>query len=263
MSDAHVSSVRLSDGAIVKLEYHKELSSTSALAKKYANAGYPDRYAILTEKQLSSPITGTKLAEGEGEHGVFVSVILRPAFFPSQAGLLGPLSAVALLNALEAHTDKALGLGWISNVYCRGMHVGGVTMEAKLNSFSSYEYLIVNFAVRLDEKSFPPRLADMVRQVFEPDNASVSMIIAKTILSKFFKAYSQVRTPEKYMDIYKRRFLLMEKRIYILRDGKKRPCRVVDLDKTSCALTVEERGGARTVITSPSTVVIPKKIRVD
>ncbi len=263
MSDASISSIRLSDGAIVKLEYHKELFSTSALAKKYANAGYPDRYAILTEKQFTSPITGTKLAEGEGERGVFLSVILRPAFFPSQAGLLGPLSAVALLTALEAHTDKALGLGWISNVYCQGRHIGGVTLEAKLNSFSSYEHLIVNFAVRLDEKSFPPRLADMVKQVFEPDNASVSMIIAKTILSKFFKAYSQVRTPEKFMDIYKRRFLLMEKRIHILRDGKRHPCRVVDVDKTSCALTVEERGGARTRISSPSIVVIPKKIRVD
>ena len=263
MSEKHISGVRLPDGAMLKLEYHKELSSTSALAKSYANAGYPDRYAVFTEKQFTSAITGTKLSEGEGERGVFISVILRPSFFPSQAGLIGPLSTVALATALESHTTHTLGIGWINSVYCDGVYIGGVSVEGKLTSFSSYEYLIVNFAVRLEDKHFPPRLTDMVKKVFENDNASVNMIIAKTILTRFFSVYSSIRSPEKFMDIYKRKFILLGKRISLLRDGKKRACRVVDIDKASCALTVEENGGARTVVTSQSLVMIPRKIKLE
>ncbi len=263
MSEKVISSVRLPDGAMMKLEYHSELSSTSALAKAYANAGYPDRYAILTEKQFTSGITGTKLSEGEGERGIFLSIILRPSFFPSQAGLIAPLSTVALTTALEAHTTSSLGIGWINSVYCEGVHIGGVSVEGKLNSYSSYEYLIINFAARLDEKNFPPRLTDMVKKVFESENLSISMIIAKTVLAKFFTVYANVRSPEKFMDIYKRKFALVGKRVTLLRDGKRHTCRVVDVDKKSCALTVEEKGGTRTTVTSPSAIIIPKRIKIE
>ena len=263
MSGGLLQSIRLYDGATVRLEYHETLASTSALAKQYANKGYPDRYAVFAERQMTSSLTGTRLSEGESERGMFLSVILRPAFFPSQAGLLGPLSTVALISALEAHTSKNLGIGWISNIFCEGRHIGGVSVEGKLDSFSSYEYMIVSFAIKLDEKNFPPRLSDMVRKVFESENVSVSMLIAKTVLNKFFKAYASIRNPEKFMDIYKRKFLLVGKRISLLRDGKRHKCRVVDVDKTTCSLTVEEKGGIKTVITSPSSVIIPKRIKIE
>ena len=186
MQDGNIISMRVADGTNIKIEYRKSLLSTTELARKYAAEGYPDRYVIFTDAQASSQITGTKLYEGEYERGVFISCILRPTFFPSQAGLIGHLSAAALVTALEEHTSKSLGLGWVSDVYCEGVRIGGCSTLGKLNSYSSYEYLIVNFAVRLDKNNFPPRLTDMARRVFESENASIAMIIAKTILNKFF-----------------------------------------------------------------------------
>lgn len=261
-SDKYVRSLKLGDGSLIKLEHRKALTSTSALAKSYANAGYPNKYVIFTEKQYASPITKTRLGEGVPENGIFISCILRPSFFPSQAGLLAPLAAVALLTGLEEHTDKQLGLGWLSDVYCEGVRIGGVSVEGKLNSFSSYEYLIVSFAVHLDEKSFPPRITDMIRKVFESGNESVAMIIAKTILHKFFSIYSNLKAPEKYMDIYKRKFILYDKKIKYLIDGKKRTFRVVDVDRDTCALTVAEKHGQEMKISSPSGVIVPPKIRL-
>ena len=78
-------SIRESDGNILKLEIHDELQSTAELAKKYALEGYPDRYVVFTHRQQRSSLTGGKVGDTAYEEGVFMSMILRPSIFPSQA----------------------------------------------------------------------------------------------------------------------------------------------------------------------------------
>ena len=257
-----VSSMRVSDGGSIKIEYHKSLRSTTELARKYASEGYSDRYVIFTDAQSTSSVTGSRLADGEFERGVFISCLLRPTFFPSQAGLIGHLSSVALVTALEEHTTKSMGLGWVSDVYCDGVRIGGCAIEGKLNSYSSYEYLIVTLAVKLDKEDFPPRLTDMIRKVFESENAPLSMIIAKTILNKFFAAYQSIRSPGKYMDAYHRKFILRDKKIKYISGDKKRTCRVIDVDKETGLLLVEPKKDEVLEIRSPSSVIMPKKIKL-
>ncbi len=255
--------IKNSDGSTFKLEYHDSLSSTAELARKYAEAGYPDRYTVFCEKQRSTLITGSKLPAGEHDKGIFLSVLLRPSIFPSQVGLLGPLSAVALVTALEEHTDEKIGIGWVSDVYLEGNRVGGVQIEGKLDSYSSYEYLIVTFAVHTDEKLFPPRVTDMIRQVFGEENLTIGMIIAKTVLARFFEVYSSLKTPGKYMDIYQKKFVLYGKKIKYIGDGKKKNCRIANVDKKSASLLIETRRGEIKEITSPRNIILPRRIKMD
>ena len=255
-----ISTARVGDGTNVKIEYHKMLYSTSELAKKYASEGYPDRYAVFAEAQGTSKITGTKLGDGEFEKGIFISLILRPSIFPSQAGLLGHLTAVGLISALDEYSAKPLGLSWVSDIYCGGVRIGGSSIEGKLDSYSSYEYLIINVAVRLDKESFPPRLTDMIRKVFGEDCQSVPMIIAKSVLGKLMLAYSAIRNPAKYMDEYRRRFILEGEKIKYIDGDKKRSCRVVDINRDSGSLIIELKGSRQIEIKSPSQVIMPKRL---
>ncbi len=257
-----ISTVRVADGTRVKIEYYDKLASTAALARKYAAEGYPDRYVIITDSQADTKLTGSRLGENEYEHGAFISCLLRPSMFASQAGLIGHLAAVGLLTALEDHTTEPLGLGWVSDIYCNGKRIGACSIEGKLDSHSTYEYLIVNFAVKLDNKSFPPRLTDMIRKVFEEDNSSVEMIIAKGVLDKFFLAYSSIRSPGKYMDIYSRRFILRDRTITYFSEDRRRRGRIVDVDTESGSLILETRRGERRIIKSPSSVVMPKRVKI-
>ena len=256
-----VSSFRAADGSRATIEYYERLDSTVELAKKYAKEGFGDRYIIVSAEQSSSKITGTRLREGEYERGIFISCLLRPSIFASQAGLLGHISAVGLLTALEEHTSKHLGLGWITDIYCDGERIGGCSIEGKLDNFSTYEYLIVSFGARLDKKSFPPRLGDMIKKVFEEDTVSLEMLIAKEIIDKFLLAYSSIRTPGKYMDIYSRRFILRDKKMRFIHEDKKRYCKVLDVDKDSGALIIEYRGD-ELKLSSPRSVIIPKRIKL-
>ncbi len=260
MQNDMVFSFRASDGNTVRLEYNESLSSASALAREYAASGYPDRYVVFTERQLDVSATGGNISSTDGERGIYLSCILRPSIFHSQAGLLGPMSAVALVTALEDHTSKELGIGWVSDIYCDRKKIGMSFIEGKLDNFTSFEYLIVNFSVKIDDRNFPPRLTNIIKKVFEEDNLSVGMIIAKEIINKFFGLYRELKNPNKYMDVYADKFILAGKKIKYFDNGSKKTGRVINVDKNTCALTVEAKDGEMIMITSPSGVIIPNKI---
>lgn len=267
MEEKNVISIRESDGNIVKLEIHDELHSTTRLAREYARAGYPDRYAVFSRRQMSRSLTGgdakdEKIKDGDNYvEGMFLSLILRPSFFPSQAATLGAMTAVSLISALEEHTECSLGLGWVSDLFCEGEKIGSTSIEGKLDSFTAYEYIIVTFAVRLSKESFPPRLTDMIKQVFESENTSISMIIARNVLSKFFRYYPYLKSSNKFMDEYKNKFILRGKRIKLTAGEKKESCKVLGVDTATSALIVEASDGRVIHVTTPNSVTLPKRIR--
>ena len=251
---------RASDGNTVKIEQHESLPSAASLAKEYALAGYPDRYAVFTEKQTEVSSTGDLLVNKDAEFGLYISCILRPSIFRSQAGCLGPLSALALANAMEEHIMRDIGIAWISDIYCDDTKIGSTCVEGRPDNFTSYEYLIVSFAIKLDEKKFQPRLTDRVRRVFVEENQSISMIMAKTVLNNFFAICKDIKAPDKHINNYIERSVLTNKKIKYLENGRKRKAKVVGINKETLSLTVELRDGKTFDIASRSAVIIPTKI---
>ena len=100
----------------------------------------------------------------------------------------------------------------------------------------------------------------MVKQVFGTGNTSISMIIAKDILNRFFSLYANARASSKFMDYYREKFLLRGRRVTFLEDGKKRGARVLGFDTASYALMLEGRGDRIHYVTSPKNIILPKKI---
>ncbi len=260
--DKNVFSFRMADGGVVKMEAHECLPSTAALAKEYAEAGYPDRYVVFADRQSTAPITGTRLKEGQSEEGVFMSCILRPSLFAAQASFFGPMTAVAFVTALSEHTESRLGIGWVSDIYCEGRRIGGVSLEGKLDSYSAFEYLIVTFAAKLTPETFPPRITDMIRKIFESENATLPMIIGRTVLTRFFALYPTVKTPQKFMDAYAKHFVLRGEHVKLLQDGKQMRVKVLGIDIKDGALMVENRKHEVLRITRRGGVRIPKRIKL-
>lgn len=260
-NEATMMTFRASDGNTVKLEYHRSLPSASDLAKEYARRGYPDRYVVFAEKQTGASAVDGSVSDNNPESGLYLSCILRPSIFPSQAGALGALSAVAFALALEEHTMQKIGIGWVSDIYCADKKIGYTSVEGKLDDYTSYEYLIVNFAVKLDPKRFTPRLTDMLRRVFEEENLSIHAIMAKTVLNRFFAIYREIKNPAKHLNSYASKSVLIDKKIKYIENGKKKTVKVVGINKTNLALTVETRDGRTIDVTSPSAIILPSRIK--
>ena len=255
--------MRTPEGSILHLECHDSVESTHELARSYARSGYTGGYVVFSEHQTKYSASGDPLSDGTSEHGVYLSCILRPSIFPSQAGFIGAMSAVALISALDEHTTKKLGIGWISDVFCEGRKIGMTVIEGKLDSFNAYEYIIVTFAVKLSDADFPPRLTDLVKKVFESENASIPLIIAKNILSKFYAIFpKRIKSPEKFMDIYKRKFILSGVHTRYLDEGKWKRCKILGVDNADGRLIVEGVRGKITHISNYKNIVIPKRIKL-
>ena len=256
---------READGSIIYFEAHSSLKSTHELAKYYASEkGYPDRFVVYTERLRKSKVTTKANAEVEYDHGIFMSCILRPSIFPSQAAMLSAMAAVGLATGLEAHTDKPIGLGWISDVYCDGVKIGTASLEGKLDDFTTYEYIIVSFSVKINKEQFPPRLEDMVKSVFQKGKTSlntVNMIMAKSILSNFLKFYQNLRTPQGFMDAYNEKFIFRGKKIKYYRDEKWKSHKVLGIDTRNGELILDNGAKPDIRVSSPTLIQNPKKVR--
>ena len=103
-------------------------------------------------------------------------------------------------------------------------------------------------------------LNDLIKKVFESENTTVPIIIAKDILNKFFPFYSNIKSSSKFMNIYKEKFVLCGKKIKYLEDGKKKTFRITDIDIQNGALKIEGAGKRAVTVFSPSKVILPKKI---
>ena len=253
---------RESDGSIINFEAHSSLKSPIELARYYAREkNYPDRYIVFTDRLTKAKLTPKKDVEAEAEYGIFMSCILRPSIFPSQAPLLGALSTAALASGLEQHTDKEIGIGWVNDVYCDGVKIGSVSIEGKLDNFTTYEYIIISYNVKLSKDNFPPRLADMVKKVFENENTSVNMIIARNILSRFFKFYQNLKTPGKFMSEYTQRFAFRGKKVKYFRDEKWKSHKVLGIDMKTGELILDNGKDPDIKVSSPALIQNPKKIK--
>ena len=254
--------LRMPDGNVIQLERYDTLPSTAALAREYARNGYPDKFVIFAENQSEPEESNEKGKQPEVKKGIFMSCLLRPSFFPSQASFLGVLTSVAMIEALEEHTNRRLGLGWGCDLYCEGRLFANAMLEGKLDAFGSYEYLIVTFRILLDEENFPPRMVDIVRKVFESDGSSISMIIAKNVLAKFFSLYPSVKNPAKFFEIYRRKFVLRGVYTKYFEDGKRLRCRILGVDPESARLIIETHRGDVKMIGSRSKILLPEKIKL-
>ena len=253
---------READGSIINFESHSSLKSPLELARYYATEkNYPDRYVVFTDRLAKAKISTRQDIEAEAEYGIFMSCILRPSIFPSQAALLNAMSTAAMVSALEDHTSKKMGIGWVSDVYCDGVKIGSVSLEGKLDNFTSYEYIIISFNAKLSAENFPPTLADKDKKVFEAENTSVNMIIARNILSRFFKFYQSLKTPQKFMSEYTQRFALRGKKVKYFRDEKWKAHKALGIDIRTGELIIDNGKDPDIRVSSPGLIQNPKKIK--
>ena len=249
--------IRVTDGGIARLECHNSLPDTASVAREYARAGYPDRYVVFSDQRTS--VSEEKRKTRTKDNGVFMSLILRPSLFTSEATLIGHLATVAFVSALEEYTSGELGIGWVNEVFCDGTRIGNVTVEGRFDGGFKYEYIIISFRATLDEEHFPPRLTDMIKKVFESENTSISMIIAKTVLNKFFQLFANIKNAQKYMTVYANKFIQRSHTVKYIEDGKKKSGKILGINPENGALVIDNKRQGIVNLGAKHRIVVPTR----
>jgi BirA family biotin operon repressor/biotin-[acetyl-CoA-carboxylase] ligase len=113
------------------LHLFDEITSTNAVALEMAEAGAPDRTAVLAESQTAG--RGREGREWRTPRGtaVALSMIVRPPSGPEWWSWLGLAAALATRDAIERVAGLAGRVKWPNDVLINGRKVAGVLTETR------------------------------------------------------------------------------------------------------------------------------------
>lgn len=142
---------------------YDQLPSTADLLRQHAEAGEPERLAILARRQTAG--RGTQGRAWQSPAGnLFLSVLLRPAVPVREVPQWALLAAVALHAAL-APQAAGLTLKWPNDLLLGGAKCAGILSEAALGADGRLEWLAFGFGVNL---AFAPEVPGRATAALPP-----------------------------------------------------------------------------------------------
>jgi len=151
----HLKSKRI--GAVVHA--YQAVKSTNDLAMQLARDGLPEGTIVVAEQQT----------KGRGRHqrawysplgtGVYVSIILRPAFAPEQAPGLSLMTALALAETIEPLCPGRVQIKWPNDVLISGRKTAGILTELTAER-DTIEHVVVGVGINVNQRreDFPAEL---------------------------------------------------------------------------------------------------------
>ena len=126
---------------------HDQLPSTADLLREQAEAGEPERLAVLARRQTAG--RGTRGRSWESPAGnLYLSVLLRPSVPVREVPQWGLLAAVAVHAALAPHA-AGLSLKWPNDLLLGGAKCAGILSEVALSAEGRLDWLAFGIGVNL------------------------------------------------------------------------------------------------------------------
>ena len=260
---ARIVSTRSPAGQLLTVESLSSCASTAAYLEEIARHEGRSGYVVMCDN-VTGHDAALPPAEAD-ESTLFVSILLRPSLSPTRATMLAALSALALAKAAGHHSPYEPMISWVSDVYADNKRkIGEVTLRSALHpSGLGFLYIIVNFALRIT-REFVGKLPDIVESVFSQSKKTLAERVANTLIAEFFALYEASATEEHagdFLEEYRSRSILKDRRIQILRNGHRYGVNVIGIDDNA-HLVVATRRGKSFVLYSGSEIFDKRRTRL-
>lgn len=168
---AHLPPSRRIGRSVVVLE---ETTSTNDVAGELGRSGAPEGAVVFAERQTAGRGRLSRRWESLDRHGLWFSVLLRPAFAQADWARLTTWAAVAIARGLEeALPGCRAAIKWPNDIYLGGKKAVGILCESVAGPGG---YAVVGIGVNVNQTrtDFPEELqarATSLRQTAGPDAA--------------------------------------------------------------------------------------------
>ena len=215
-----------------KIITHDSLQSTNNTAKEMAISGAEHGMVVIANSQ--------EFGRGRYDRqfysppgGIYMSIILHPErlsfVIPT---LITVLAAVAVCEAVETLTKKSLCIKWVNDLYSNGKKVCGILTEA-VTDFESgnIQWAVVGIGVNFNTKEddFPDDLRNIAGSILSNKNQTITrnQLIAE-IINEIL--YYSACDREKILDKYKKRLMMLGKKILVVSTNDEYAATAVDID---------------------------------
>lgn len=211
------------NGKEISVEKYRELPFTNDVLKSFARAGAEEGRVIIADRQSSPHGTLDKKNFKDDNSGLYMSILLRPSFGVKRSLMLTSMAAVAVVKAIKDHSglDEELGIRWVSDIVYKKTKIAAILAEGAINDENGFDYIILGVSVNLLSSIFPPKLTDIVAEIFSEDGEGLRDKIAKSILRYFFEMYENFGTDTSFIDEYRHMSILDGRRVRVLVDNSK------------------------------------------
>ncbi len=196
-----------------QIRYEKIVSSTNTVCKKLAEQGYPEGTVVLAEEQTAGKGRLGRSFYSPAQSGLYISVLLRPAFSAERALLITTAAAVAGARAIQAVTGKNAEIKWVNDLFYQEKKICGILTEASVdleNRGLAYAILGAGFNLRPPSNGFPEDIRDVAGALYaqtEPAPPLLRSHVTAEFLNEFFMFYQDLET-KRFMEEYRQRSFL-------------------------------------------------------
>jgi BirA family transcriptional regulator, biotin operon repressor / biotin---[acetyl-CoA-carboxylase] ligase len=157
------------------IHWEYEVDSTNTLALQLAERGAPEGTVVISEHQKRGRGRMGRTWVSLPEIGIYLSVILRPNFVPTNASRITFMAAIAVVEAIEQALGLKAAIKWPNDVMLGGKKVSGILTELKAE-MECIHYAIVGIGINANNNKFPKAFQDKVTSLALEMKAKVPRI---------------------------------------------------------------------------------------
>jgi len=132
-----------------KIHYYNSVDSTMDVAFRLGLDGEPEGSVVCAEEQAKGKGRLGRVWTSSKSKGIYMSIILRPNIFPTDAAKLTLLSAVAVCEAIRNVIDLQVSIKWPNDVLLGDKKIAGILTELNAET-ERVRFIVIGIGINVN-----------------------------------------------------------------------------------------------------------------
>ncbi|MEG0570648.1 MAG: biotin--[acetyl-CoA-carboxylase] ligase [Oscillospiraceae bacterium] len=222
------------------IEVFAELDSTNAYAKIKAVTIDSHGSVIIANEQTNGKGRLGRSFYSPKNTGIYMSVILKDKLSTlrvEQSLLITSAVAVAVTRAIQKVIGVKPQIKWVNDIYIEGKKVCGILTEASINfETGKFDYIVVGIGINVATQDFPQNICERATSLSQfVDKKNLRSKIIAAILNFLEPIIDNIENKD-FIDEYKKKSLVLNRDIVIIKGGTKTLAHVEGIDDNCCLI---------------------------
>ncbi len=164
LSAEELNSIRKTKWIGSSIVYLDVTDSTNIQAKRLAEEGAPHGTLVVAGRQQSGRGRRGKAWESPAHDGIFMTLLLRPAFLPQQASMLTIVAAIAVAKAVRTALRLPATVKWPNDILLNEKKICGILTELS-TEIDSINHIVIGVGINVSNQRFPDGIADIATSI--------------------------------------------------------------------------------------------------
>lgn len=237
--------------------YYDEIDSTNLEAKKHQHDPSGHGMVFLAEQQNQGRGRLGRNWVSPKETGIWMSILLKPAFAPELASQITLPTALATVEAIREVTNLDCQIKWPNDIVVNGKKICGILTEMGTEG-TSIGYLVVGIGINVNTEHFPEEIQDVAsslkiegRQAYSREDIIVELL---NRMEYYYEEFVKDGNLRRLVKTYNSLLINKGKKVKIVGNASTETGEALGIDDTGRLLVRMEDGEERAIVSGEVSV---------